>query len=668
MVKSWFQRWLGIEQRSEGYGVSRFFEMLGESVRSSSGVTVTPESAMRIAAVYCCVRLLSETVAQLPIQAYRRRRDGSKEWLPDNPLCVTLARQPNGWQTSFEFREMMMGHLLLRGNAYAQIVPGVRGAATELWPLRPDRMKVERLENGRLRYKYTLESGASETFTQDEIFHLRGLSSDGIEGLSPIAMARDPIGLTKATETYGAKYFANSAKPSGILTTDASLKEDAAKQNRAMWENVHAGADNAHRVAVLTNGLKWQAVGMSNDDSQFLELRTFQIDEIARIFRVPPHMVYEMSHATFSNIEHQKLEFAEYTILPWVIRWEGAILRDLVTEPDVYLKFNVDGLKRGDSASRAEYYSKMVQGGVFSLNDVLELEDMNPLPGPEGKAHWMQQQMVPIDILIAGPAKPEPAAVPVDEDTEDEEVTEEEARKLREQNSELSVEVGKLRGEKAYLEELSQRTQQEAADALARLHERELAAAKQAVYYDNVEQGLAQAKATCESVESRCHEQEAKCHELSQRCVEMEKTIAGTNAEFHATCMKHNAAIGHTRKIAQQAVERNRRRECDTVLRASKKPKEFLESVETFYAEEAERLAIALEGPLALREALTGEPAYASAAIDSYIKESKRQLLAVYDTVSEDRFASEVLSVTNGWEPRSAELVAQIFGKDEVAQ
>lgn len=672
MVKAWIQRtaqrWLGLghwESRAMYGGENPFYQAIYDSMRSTSGVAINPDSAMRIAAVYCAVRLLSETIAQLPIQAYRRKKSGNKEWLPDYPSQITLARTPNEVQTSFEWREMMMGHVLLRGNAYSRIVAGERGATTTLIPLHPGQMKVAMLENGRLRYEYRYADGGKDEFAQDEIFHLRGLSTDGVMGISPVATMRDPLGSAKASEEYGASFFGNSARPDGFLTTDAPMKDEAARQNRKMWEEVHQGSANAHRTAVLTGGLKWNTVGLNNQDSQFLETRKFSVVEIARAFRVPPHLIYDLERATFSNIEEQSLEYVTYSILPWIRRWEERINRDLITDPTVYIKFSLEGLLRGNMQARAEFYSKLIQSGIFSLNQVLELEDMNPLPGKEGEAHWMQQQMVPIEILVEGPQKPEPAAIAAPDDTtptEDDAVTEDEARQLREDNAKLAVEVGKLRGENEHLKDLSQRNQQEATEALAKYSEREITSAKQAVYYENVERDAATLKQRCEEQESRCAEQVSKCHDAEQRCQKSESCLREQEVTLQQVAAKFKSAETHARRIAQQALERSRRRECDTILRASKKPKEFLESVETFYASEAERLTIALEGPLALREALTGEPVYAAAAIDSYVKESKRQLLAVYDTIPEDKFASEILTVTNSWEPRSAELVAQVFG------
>lgn len=667
-MKRTAQRWLGVNQVRSVYGGDNpFYQALYDEMRSHSGTSVNAGNALESSPVYCAVRLLAETIAQLPIQAYRRKKSGTKEWLSDYPAQITLAREPNPWQTSLEWREMMMGHLLLRGNAYSRIVAGVRGATTMLVPLNPSCMSVLMRENGRLLYRYSAPGGGTERYDQDEIFHLRGLSTDGVMGISPVATMREPFGLAKAAESYGASFFGNSARPDGFLTTDAPMKQEAAEQNRKMWEDVHRGPTNAHRTAVLTNGLKWSTVGMNNQDSQFLESRKFSVLEIARAFRVPPHMIYEMDRATFSNIEHQQLEFATYSILPWLRRWEERINRDLISDPDVYIKFSMEGLLRGDMAARAEFYSKMIQTGIFTVDTALELEDMNPIGGKEGNARWMQQQMVPLEILVEGPHKPEPPAVAETPVMEEDEVTEEEARELREQNAALAVEAGKLRGENEHLKELSARSKQEAADLQARLNEKEITAAKQAVYYESVESRVAELQQRCEGADARCHEKETKCQEAERHRQETEQALQESRQALDGFEARYGAAVLQAGRIAKQAVERNRRRECDTVLRASKKSKEFLAAVEEFYADEANRLMVSLEGPLALREALTGETIHAAAAIDSYVKESKRQLTAVYDTATEDKFASEVLAVTNGWEPRSAELVAQIFGKEGVA-
>ena len=391
----WFRNLLS-PSPDVGQGYARMWGMLGGA--SSSGVNVTPENAIRVAAVYACVRVLSETFAQFPIHICKSQ-GMRKVYTPEHPLNQVLGKRPNDWQTPFEFFEMMMGHLALRGNCYAQIVPGELGAVTQLIPLRPDRMKVERLSNGRLLYLFREDSGSETKYGQDQIFHVRGMSSDGIVGNSPIQTMSDPIGFSIATDKYGSQFFRNSARPSGILRADGAIKAEEAQRMKNDWMAAHGGPDNAHRVAVLANGLQWQAIGISSEDAQLLETRQFQITEIARIFRVQPHMIGDLSNATFSNIEQQSIDFVRYTMLPWVVRWEQAINRDLIAEDETfYAKFCVEGLLRGDSSARSAYYRELINTGVMTINEARELEDMAPVE--YGDVNLIQGAMIPLDQLI----------------------------------------------------------------------------------------------------------------------------------------------------------------------------------------------------------------------------------------------------------------------------
>lgn len=355
---------------------------------TTAGKSVNERSAMQMTAVYSCVRILSETLAGLPLHVYRYSGDGKEKDLA-HPLYRLLHDEPNPEMTSFVFRETLMGHLLLWGNAYAQVIRNARGEVVALYPLMPNRMTVDRDKNGSLYYMYLRSEGDNPSLGKSsqvilapsDVLHIPGLGFDGLVGYSPIAMAKNAIGLAIATEEYGAKFFANGAAPGGVLEHPGTIKDP--QKVKESWNSAYQGSSNAHRVAVLEEGMKYQAIGVSPEQAQFLETRKFQINEIARIFRVPPHMVGDLEKSSFSNIEQQSLEFVKYTLDPWVIRWEQSMYRVLLSESekkDHFIKFNVDGLLRGDYQSRMNGYATARQNGWMSANDIRELENLNRIP------------------------------------------------------------------------------------------------------------------------------------------------------------------------------------------------------------------------------------------------------------------------------------------------
>ena len=350
---------------------------------SSSGKTVNERTALQTTAVYACVRILAETIASLPMHTYRYTANG-KEKAIDHPIYYLLHSEPNPEMTSFVFRETLMGHLLLWGNAYAQIIRDGRGRVVCLYPLLPNKMLVNRNDQGILYYQYE-KDGQTFLLRNYEVLHIPGLGFDGLIGYSPIAMAKNAIGMAIATEEYGAKFFANGANPGGVLEHPGVVKDPA--RIRESWNAVYQGSSNAHRVAVLEEGMKFQSIGIPPEQAQFLETRKFQINEIARIFRIPPHMIGDLEKSSFSNIEQQSLEFVMYTLDPWVVRWEEAIQRALFSESEkrqYFVKFNVDGLLRGDYQSRMNGYAVGRQNGWLSSNDIRELENLNRIPAELG--------------------------------------------------------------------------------------------------------------------------------------------------------------------------------------------------------------------------------------------------------------------------------------------
>lgn len=359
---------------------------------STSGKMVTERSSMQMTAVYSCVRILAEAVAGLPLQFYRYTEDGSKEKATDHPLYFLLHDEPNPEMTSFVFRETLMTHLLLWGNAYAQIIRNGKGEVVALYPLMPNRMTVDRDDKGHLYYEYQTSSDEAKTtkggtvrLKPTDILHVPGLGFDGLVGYSPIAMAKNAIGMAIACEEYGAKFFANGATPGGILEYPGAVKDP--ERVRESWNKGFGGSSNANKVAILEEGMKYTPISISPEQAQFLETRKFQINEIARIFRVPPHMVGDLEKSSFSNIEQQSLEFVKYTLDPWVSRWEQAMMRSLLSQEEktqYFVKFNVDGLLRGDYQSRMNGYSIGRQNGWMSANDIRELENLDRIPAEQG--------------------------------------------------------------------------------------------------------------------------------------------------------------------------------------------------------------------------------------------------------------------------------------------
>jgi len=362
---------------------------------TSAGKTVTETTAMQTSAVYACVRILAEAVAVLPLHIFQRTEAVGRTFMTGHPLYRILHDEPNGEMTSFVFRETLMSHLLLWGNAYAQIIRDGRGYPKALYPLLPNKMNVSRSSTGKLVYTYQSDKGEMK-LNRENVLHIPGLGFDGLIGYSPIAMAKNAVGMSIATEEYGAKFFANGANPGGVLEHPAVVKD--IQRVKDSWNAGYQGSVNAHRVAVLEEGMKFHQVGIPPEQAQFLETRKFQINEIARIFRVPPHMVGDLEKSSFSNIEQQSLEFVKYTLDPWVVRWEQCLKQALLLPEEkntLVIKFNLDGLLRGDYHTRMLGYSSGIQNGYLSVNDVRTLEDMNLLSEDEGgNLHFVNGNMV----------------------------------------------------------------------------------------------------------------------------------------------------------------------------------------------------------------------------------------------------------------------------------
>ena len=393
-----FMEWLGFHQPRAGPTVPEIRDNVRDSGtlfvfgRVNSGEQVDEKSAMQIATVYACVRLLADSVAQLPLHLFRVVGEDGQEKAKDHPLYNILYRQPNPEMTDFSFKEVLMTHLLLWGNAYVQIIRDGKNNVLGLYPLLPENVEIDRDARGNLYYiyhAYTDETPGEKNkdlyFRRDEILHVPGLGFNGLIGFSPIAMMKNSLGSTLAVEKYGSAFFKNGAQPSGVLEHPGVLKNP--EKIRQNWSDVYGGANNAHKVAVLEEGMSYKAISLPPEDSQFLSTRQFGVEEICRIFRVPPHMVQDLQRATFNNIEHLAIEFVMHTLMPWLVRIEQAIIKDVLIDEEkneFFPKFNVDGLMRGDYKSRMEGYAVAITNGIMSVNDVRKLEDLDPLDENEG--------------------------------------------------------------------------------------------------------------------------------------------------------------------------------------------------------------------------------------------------------------------------------------------
>lgn len=395
-----FLSWLGISKPRD----APMLPDIQDNVRDSgnlfvfgmthSGERVDERTAMQIVTVYACVRLLSNTIAGLPLHLYRYTGDGEdKERATDHPLYKILYRQPNPEMSSFSFWEALMCHLLLWGNAYAQIVRDGKNGILGLYPLLPENVEIDRdPKSGDLIYTYHAytdekpgEHDKDIIFRRDEILHIPGLGFNGLVGFSPIAMMKNALGAVMAVERYGSAFFKNGAQPAGVLEHPGVLKDP--QKIRDNWTKAYGGARNAHRIAVLEEGMQYKPISLPPEDSQFLSTREFDVEEICRMFQVPPHLVQDLKRSTFNNIEHQGIAFVQYSLMPWIIRIEKGIMKDLLLEEEqnVYFpKFNVDGLMRGDYQSRMNAYAIGVGNGFMSPNDVRRLENMDLIPDDQG--------------------------------------------------------------------------------------------------------------------------------------------------------------------------------------------------------------------------------------------------------------------------------------------
>ncbi len=372
--------------------------------KSATGLSISPETALRSVAVYACVAVLADTISTLPFPVYRRLAGGGKTRATDSYLYNLLHDEPNPEMTPASYWDCVVGHVALWGNHYSEIERRqYDGRVLALWPLRPDRMEIRReTAGGPLIYEYRLPDGQKKPFAPEQIFHLPGRSGNGIVGYSVIHEAREAIALSISLEEYGARFFGNDSRPGGVLEYPGKLTPDNLENLKRSWEAGHKGLSQAHRVAILEQGTTWKSVGIPPEDAQFLESRKLQTNEIARLFKIPPHKIGDLERATFSNIEHQAIEFVVDTIRPWLVRIEQRVKRSLFSPQEratLFPEFLVDGLLRGDIKSRYEAYAVGRQNGWLCPDEIREFENMNPLPDGTGKVYLVPLNMIPADMV-----------------------------------------------------------------------------------------------------------------------------------------------------------------------------------------------------------------------------------------------------------------------------
>lgn len=349
---------------------------------SGSGIRVSDGAALQQSAVFACVRIISSQFALLPFLLYKKDARGSKKLVTDHWLYTLMAKRPNQFQNAFEWRRMMQAHMELRGNCYNQIIGNSKGEITALVPIHPDRIKLELLDNGSYRYQVTLQDGSTQPFARGEIWHHRGLSLDGLMGINTIEIARESLGLSISAQSYGARFFANNAKPGGWVEVPGTFADETKK--KAFSDSWHSaqGKMNQGKTAVLERGMKYHELTLTNEDAQFLETRKFQTSEIARWFGVPPHKIADLEKATFSNIEQQALEFIQDCLLPRAESWEYSIESELLFDFDNYeVEFDFTNLMRGDSAARSTYYASGIQWGWMTRNEARVSENRERIAG-----------------------------------------------------------------------------------------------------------------------------------------------------------------------------------------------------------------------------------------------------------------------------------------------
>ena len=381
-------------------------DLFGLFGKKSAGIEVNEWKALQLSTVFACVRLISNTIGMLPLTLHQEINQDKSRIASEKQLNTVLYRMANKYVTAFMFKQVLQAHVLLWGNGYAEITRNNKGEAIELWLLCPWNMKVSAV-NGERVYTYKLpDNGGEKVLRGENVFHLPGLSFDGLVGTSVIGVMREEVGLGIALQQFGSKYFENGTNLGGVVEHPNILGDKARVHLKKDLEDSFSGIDNALKMIILEEGMKYQKIGIPAEDAQFIESRKFQIEEVCRYFGVQLHMIQNLDKASFNNIEQQGIEFKTYCIGPWATTWEQEIYRSLLSDKEkkqnYYAKFNVNALMRGDYKTRMEGYRTGIQMGLYSLNEVRKLEDMNPIEDDSGDIHWVNSAMIPIENQLQG--------------------------------------------------------------------------------------------------------------------------------------------------------------------------------------------------------------------------------------------------------------------------
>jgi len=366
--------------------------------QTKSGVTVTPESALSYSAVFNAISLISGTISTLPLRLLIEI-DKKKKPAIEKPIYHVMHTKWNPYMTAQIGREVLTAHILGWGNGYAEKVRNGSGDIIELWPIPPNRVRPE-MYNDKLTYLVKVD-GQEIRLNRDKILHIPGLGFDGFIGYSVVSLARESIGLGMAMENFGAQFFGNGTHPGLVVSHPGKLGTEAHENLEKSLTNAYSGLGNAHKLLLLEEAMKVEKIGIPPEDAQFLQSRQFQIPEIARWFNLPPHKLKDLTKSSFSNIESEQISFVTDSILPWVVRFETNYNMQLLSDADIktgfYFKHIVEGLLRGDSKARAEYYTKMFQIGAMSPNDIREKEDLDPIEG--GDRYFVPMNYAPLDKI-----------------------------------------------------------------------------------------------------------------------------------------------------------------------------------------------------------------------------------------------------------------------------
>jgi HK97 family phage portal protein len=410
---------MGLLQRTFERKATDFTDLIDRTAVSASGAYVSEATALRMTAVWGCVRNISEDVATLPLFVYERLDGGGKRRATDHPLHELLHDQANPEMTALEFREVLTAHVLTWGNGYAQMVADNRGRVQELWPLLPDRTHPMRDSVGNLYYETDdpKRPGRKIPIAADQVLHVRGLGFDGLKGYSPIRMHAQAIGLGLAAEEFGARFFGQGLNVGGFFEIQGKLSDPAYERLKKELKENYGELGRSHMAMVLEEGMKFQHLAIPPDEAQFIETRKFSVAEIARIYRMPPHKIADMDRATFSNIEHQAIDYVVSTLRPWLVRWEQAIQMKLMPRPKrFFAEHLVDGLLRGDAATRAQALQVQFQNGALNDDEWREIENRNPLPDGQGQTYFVPSNIQTMEKAMAPtptPTAPQPPQLPV---------------------------------------------------------------------------------------------------------------------------------------------------------------------------------------------------------------------------------------------------------------